>query len=161
LSEFVSPLVYNADVFINCAAAKVERTANDRFVNATAPVIFCDIAARASGCHFIHISSFNVLIPRLVDPYTLSKRRAEAALAGRRVTILRPGLIWSWQPEGNAVGLDKILRLPLPFLPMIYPGNTYRPILVEQFAAFLVTEAERSEPRPLPLSVLGDRPVNF
>lgn len=117
----------NCDAMVNCAAAVKPKNPVDHFLNAEAPLIMASIMKEAGG-HFVHISSLNVIIPELRDPYSLGKRTAEEKLIESDITIIRPGLIWSWDGEGNSALFKKYLKLPLPVHPMLFPGNTYFPL---------------------------------
>jgi len=146
-----------ADVVVNLATALRPATPTELFVNAELPAVLAQTLSDAgSDRRLIHVSTANVALAELNDPYTRTKRRAEAALAGFTVGIVRPGLIWSWRGEGPARILDRYFRAPLPIHPFPYPGNRYRPVLVEDFAAFLAQKIEQKDLTAV--TVLGDTP---
>ena len=101
---------------------------------------------RKLSARLIHVSSLNTLITELKDPYTISKRQAEKALNGHCLTIIRCGLIWSFNGEGNAEMLERYYKIPLPVHPMIYPGNFYRPVMVDDVARIICEVAEEGSP---------------
>lgn len=142
LIELLEPAA-GVDLLINLAAALQPVSDRDRFINVEGPVVMADLLQRrAPGARFFHISSLSVVIDELRDSYTLSKREAERRLAGRRVRIIRPGLIWSFSGGGNAGRVERLLRKSLPLTPVPRPGNLSRPVLMETLADWLVGEAE-------------------
>jgi nucleoside-diphosphate-sugar epimerase len=144
------------DVIVNAAAAKIECSNSDLFINQELPKIIADLpGVRQGGFLFLHISSMNVGISSLTDPYTISKRIAETSLQSCHVTIVRPGLIWSFI-GGDSARAIKVFRKPLPFVPVPRPGNTYRPIMIEDFVEWLC-EAIESGLKAEVVSVIGDR----
>ena len=152
-----------ADVIVNLAAALKPSTSVDLFVTADMPSILARLLLdTGSDKRLIHVSTANVPIAALGDLYTRAKRRAEAALSGMAVQIFRPGLIWSWRGEGPARIVDRYFRTRLPVHPFLYPGNRYRPILVEDFAAFLAQEiAGMSTSAGTATTILGDTPCTL
>jgi nucleoside-diphosphate-sugar epimerase len=151
----------DCDVVINCAAAKRARTALDWFINAEAPGILAShLAKQGEATRLLHLSSLNVVISRLADPYTLGKRASERRLAGYPVMILRPGLIWSLDDAVRIEELERLFALPIPVLPMFCPGNSYRPVLVDDLAELIVELCEQGL-TPETLNVFGDQRVDL
>jgi len=141
------------DRLINCAADKRPRDARAWFVNAELPGI---LAALAGPGRLIHVSTANVDHPDQGDPYTESKRAGERGLAAGGATVLRPGLIWSWSGQGDGALFARYLDLPLPWHPMLSPGNRYRPVLVGDLAE-AIAELALSDRPPEIVRILGDR----
>ena len=151
----------NQDLIINCAAAKIEDDELGKFINSELPATLYNLISNHDQCGLIHLSSYNVLVEKLTDAYTQSKRSAEASLKNGCALILRPGLVWSWKGEGNAATIKKLLSMPSPLLPFPYQGNLYRPILVERLAEYIANLAESMPEIDRPISVLGDEPVTL
>jgi nucleoside-diphosphate-sugar epimerase len=148
------------DVVVNAAAAKTECSNADILINRELPKIIADLPrVRQGDILFLHLSSMNVGISSLKDPYTISKRIAETSLQNCQVTIVRPGLIWSFI-GGDAARAIKVFRKPLPFVPIPRPGNTYRPIMIEDFVEWLC-EAIESGLKAEVVSVIGDREMTM
>lgn len=162
LRRLLAPAL-SADVVVNLAAALKPATAVDLFVTADMPSILAQLLKdNGRDQRLIHVSTANVAIAALGDLYTRAKRRAEAALSGMAVQIFRPGLIWSWRGEGPARIVDRYFRARLPIHPFPHPGNLYRPILVEDFAAFLAREVGSGDtPASVPTTILGDTPCTL
>ena len=107
---------------------------------------------------FFHLSSLNAVLSERRDAYSRSKRQAETLLENSNVTLIRPGIIWSWSSNsgGDAKRLRKYLELPLPFHPIPFPGQLYRPILVEDLVDRMVNLLEEN-PLPGTIDVQGDQ----
>jgi uncharacterized protein YbjT (DUF2867 family) len=147
--------VQSCDVVINAAAAKIVRSDADEFVNRELPALLADLPCVGTGeTRLVHISSMNVSIPALGDPYTLGKREAEKTLRGQPATIVRPGLIWSFS-EGDAERAIRLFRGPLPIIALPWPGNSYRPLMVDSFADWLCDTLELGLQAET-IAVLGD-----
>jgi len=146
--------IQQCDVLINAAAAKSIQSVQDEFINSALPVILAKLPSVSSGhTRFVHISSMNVAITELTDPYTRSKRKAETGLTGLPVTIIRPGLIWSFS-GGDAGQVVRIFQSKLPILPVPWPGNSYRPIMVEDFVSW-ICHAVEDDLKPTIIEILG------
>src|SRR5262249_2430202 len=104
---------------------------------------------------FIHISSINVLVDSLVDPYTASKRAAETMLDLERTLVVRPSLIWSTD-RGPARRLRDFL-LKMPVAVMTYPGNRLRPVRVEDLANAIISLGEVGRKQGV-IDIYGDKP---
>ena len=129
------------DTLIHSAASLRPRTTLENYLNAQFPGelerLFHELCPTGK---FIHISTINVLISDLVDPYTCSKRLAEGTLDPGRVLVLRPSLIWSEPDRGPARRLREFLeKLPISF--MTFPGNRHLPVHVAALAEAIATLA--------------------
>ncbi|MGB0670370.1 MAG: NAD-dependent epimerase/dehydratase family protein [Rhodospirillales bacterium] len=163
LAEHLAPLA-DAQVVINLAAALKPRTAVDTYANQDLPAdALRHLKSANPDLRFIHVSSVNVLFSDLTDPYSRQKRAGEDRLSetGIDCTVIRPGLIWSWNGEGNSALFATYFAKPLPIHPMVRPGNRYRPVVVETFADWLGDRALESWTEPAALTVLGDRTVTL
>lgn len=140
LEKLITP-TFPCDVIVNLAAVKRPFTKFHHFINRDLTNELCNIiSAYGSQAQVIHISSLNVLIPALIDAYTVDKRIAEALIVNKKVRIIRPSLIWSWKPEGDVEILSRYFKINFPRHPFPYPGNTYRPVMVHDVAEFIVNE---------------------
>ena len=78
LRRLLAPAL-NADVVVNLAAALRPANPVDLLVTADMPAILARLLKDAGrGARLIHVSTANVAIAALDDPYTQAKRRAEA-----------------------------------------------------------------------------------
>jgi len=151
------------DVVVHLAAIRNPTNDYEFSVNAKLPALLEKIVARRfPAARFIHISSINTVISERCDAYSVSKRRAENELKDSAAIIVRPGIIWSWKTGqgGDAERLRNYLSLPLPFHPIPFPGQLYRPVIVEDFAdrlAALIAEKDA----PSVINVLGGMPVTI
>jgi dTDP-4-dehydrorhamnose reductase len=136
LHQLLEPL--KLDAIVHTAVCRHPKTDLNEYFNAEFPASFEQCFRHLNNdCIFIHISSINVLMKSLQDRYTKTKRVAEQCLAGSNAIIIRPSLIWSWQGEGDAKRLEKLMSRQF-FAPMLYPGNLHLPVLVEDIAEKIV-----------------------
>ena len=125
------------DIIINCVASLNPITKNDFFINKRLPY---EIQLRIIkfNTKLIHISSTNVLNKKLQDPYTISKIKAEELLIKKNLVILRPSLIIDSTYNVSSSIFNKINKIPIKFYPMIYPGNLYAPININQLSECII-----------------------
>jgi nucleoside-diphosphate-sugar epimerase len=148
------------DTLIHSAASLRPRSEHENYLNAQFPGelerLFHEMHPTGK---FIHISTINVLIDKLVDPYTRSKRLAEKTLDPERVLLLRPSLIWSGSDQGPARRLREFLdRFPIAF--MTFPGNRHLPVHVAALARAIVSLA-LSDRFSGVINIHGDVPVTL
>jgi nucleoside-diphosphate-sugar epimerase len=150
----------SVDQVIHTAASLRPGTALERYLNAELPrALETLFHQRNPDGVFIHISSINVVIERLVDRYTASKRAAETAINLERTLVVRPSLIWSAPDQGPARRLrDFLLKMPVSF--MTYPGNRHRPVRVEDLARTIISLAESGRKNGV-LNIYGDHPCTL
>jgi dTDP-4-dehydrorhamnose reductase len=141
------------DLLVNCAVVKRPRGSADNFINAEVPALLAEIVP------LVHVSTMNVEIGMLHDPYTESKREAERRLRGA-ARIVRPSLIWSWRGDGESALFERYLKVNLPMHAMLQPGNRYRPVAVEELARWLAAWC-LSRPAPSTVRVLGNRELSL
>ena len=151
----------NFTTIVNLAAVRNPRNSYEAAVNTSLPLkLFQALKKVRPDSRFIHMSSINTVLNSRKDSYSVSKRMAETSLRNYPVTIIRPSIIWSWDPMagGDAKRLREYLLRPLPFHPFPFPGQIYRPVLAEPLAARIV--GLLSEPdKPSVINVFGDRKV--
>lgn len=145
------------DALINTAVVRRPKKALDKYVNSELP---CFLEKIFHSIHpdgvFVHVSSMNVLIPSLRDEYTQNKRESERRLRDTNTVIVRPSLIWSWEGKGDARRLEKLVKA-LPF--MLFPGNTYLPVSVQQIAGKIVSLISRKSLRRI-INITGVHPCS-
>ncbi len=137
---YLEKTLVNPDIIINCCANTNPKTNNDIFINENLSKLIQEyILHKGLNSHFFHFSSINVLIESRIDKYTISKINAERRLIKNFTSIIRLPLIINFD-EGKKGDLDifyKYLNLRIfPFYPMIYPGNIYKPIEINNFCNF-------------------------
>jgi len=131
-------------------------------VNAELPALLENaVAQQFPAARFLYIGSINSVLRERRDPYSLSKRQGEAAINNSAAIIIRPAILWSWQSNagGDAHRIRKYLERALPVHPVPFPGQLYRPVLVEMFADRLVRLLEETDPAGI-IDVFGDTPVS-
>ena len=158
---FLENLVSNLKVeaVFHLAAVRNPRNRYEFDVNARLPVLFANALKRNHpNIRFIHLSSLNTVLSQRNDSYSVSKRQAEKSLEDTGAIIIRPGIIWSWQAnaEGDAGRLRNFLERSLPFHPIPFPGQLYKPLLVEKLAPRIVQLIAEQNP-PSIIEALGDR----
>ena len=143
LNKFLEKIT-NSNIIINCAANLNPKTARDFFINRDFPhILQTHIKKKKIKTFLIHISSINVLLRALKDPYTISKKIAEKKLKGTNVIILRLPLLYNEingiiKKEGNLKQIYNYLNLKfLPIYPMVYPGNLYQPLKIRKLLIFI------------------------
>ena len=155
-------IIKDCDFIINCSASKNPKSSFDFFLNTDVPkLIEHHIAAHRLDCHFIHISSINIVFDQLKDNYTKSKRKGESLLDPKVTTIIRPGLIWS---PANDRSIKKIeLYMRNRFLPhiMVKPGNLYNPIDPKSLAKFLINNLTYLKIDPKIINILGNKKISL
>jgi len=150
----------SVDTLIHAAASLRPQSEHENYLNAQFPgeleTMFHELCPTGK---FIHISTINVLIDKLVDPYTRSKRLAEKNLDPERVLLLRPSLIWSGSDRGPALRLREFLdKFPISF--MTFPGNRHLPVRVTALARAIVSLA-LSDSLSGVINIHGDVPVTI
>ena len=132
--------INNVDIIINCCANTKPRNRNDVFINEKLSQIIQNyIIKKKLNIRLFHLSSINVLIKERKDKYTLTKINSENDLNAKYVSIIRLPLIINYNlgKKGDVEIFYKYLNSKfLPFFPMIYPGNIYRPIEIEKICKF-------------------------
>ena len=133
-----------SNIIINCAANMRPKNKRDFFINQDFPKILDKhMKKKKKNFLIIHMSTTNVLIKDIKDPYTISKRIAEKKLANSKTTILRLPLLVDekngyLQNGGNLRFLFNYLNLNiLPVYPMIYPGTKYEPLTLDRLLKFI------------------------
>ena len=133
----------NSDYVINCCASLKPKTISDFFVNSKLPRLLQKVVKRLKNkSQLIHLSTLNTLIKERKDNYSISKKKGEQGLDKKNSIILRLPLIYNNKlnptTSGNLAIFHKYLDIKiLPFYPMIYPGHTYQPILVDDLCKFI------------------------
>jgi nucleoside-diphosphate-sugar epimerase len=151
------------DALVHMAAIRHPANEYELAVNARLPGLLKEVMAQFFPvARFVHISSINTVLSERKDSYSKSKRLAELALEDSGAIIIRPGVIWSWKPDagGDAERMRNYLARPLPFHPIPFPGQSYRPILVEDFADRIVDLLTEKNP-PSVINALGDKSVSI
>ena len=77
--------------------------------------------------------------PSYLFNYTISKRKAEKILNMENLTLIRPNLIFSNHRDSGLKDFYRYIKKKLPFYPMIYPGNIYRPVNVDAISKYIVS----------------------
>jgi dTDP-4-dehydrorhamnose reductase len=136
---FESKLV-NIDAIINCCANTKPKNENDIFINENLSKIIQNyIIEKRLATRLFHLSSINVLIKERKDKYTLSKINSEKNLDTKYTSIIRLPLIINYNlgKKGDIEIFYKYINSKfLPFFPMIYPGNIFRPIEIKKVCKF-------------------------
>jgi nucleoside-diphosphate-sugar epimerase len=151
------PSPASLDLLIHSAASVRPATELDIYLNSQSPRdLQVAFQALNPAGRFIHISTINVLIDALVDPYTASKRVAETTIDLERALVVRPSLIWSSPEQGPARRLREFLvKLPVSF--MAYPGSRHLPVQVEDLAQTIISIGESARKQGV-INVHGDSP---
>jgi len=152
----------NCDYVIHCAASKNPKTSFEKYLNIKVPLIIQEyISQYQLSCHFIHISSLNVVFDALKDNYTNSKRQGEYLLDSKRTSIIRPGLIWSPRNDPKIQKIQAYLNNSyLPHL-MIKPGNLYNPVDPFSLAYFLINNLSSFRDSPQTFNILGNKKLTL
>jgi nucleoside-diphosphate-sugar epimerase len=148
------------DLLIHSAASVRPKTDLDLYLNSELPRGLQGLFQEKNPAgRFIHISSINVLIDALVDPYTASKRVAETKIDLEGALVIRPSLIWSTPERGPAKRLREfLLKFPVAF--MAYPGSKHLPVNVEDLARTVISHGESTRRRCV-VNVHGDKPCTL
>jgi nucleoside-diphosphate-sugar epimerase len=153
----------DVEAVFNLAAVRHPTNKYEYAVNAQLPILLQKALKRVRpSARFIHMSSINVVLQERSDPYSNSKRQAEFSLYDSTTIIIRPSIIWSWQENaGGDVGrLHHYLSRSLPFHPVPFPGQHYRPVAIDNFVSRL-TELLGEKKPPTIINVFGDRPTTI
>lgn len=138
--DYFNSKLNNIDIIINCCANTKPASKNDIFINENLPkFIQSFIIKKKLDVHLYHLSSINVLIKERKDKYTLSKKNSENNLNKEYASIVRLPLIINYNlgKKGDIEIFYKYLNSKfLPFFPMIYPGNIFRPIEIDKICKF-------------------------
>ena len=143
LNKFLDKMT-NSNIIINCAANLNPKTARDFFINQDFPhILQMHIKKKKIKTCLIHISTINVVIRDLKDPYTISKRVAEKKLKDTNVIILRLPFLYNeingiiQEQGGLKIIFNYLNQKFLPIYPMMYPGNLYQPVQVKKILLFI------------------------
>ena len=160
LYDLLNPL--NFDVLVHTAAARFPRSMDELAFNSELPgKLARAISETHPDARLIHISSLNVLIDQLRDSYSQSKRAGEKSLMiDEKISIVRPGLIWSSAGEGDAGRVEKVAALPMPWIPIPHPGPSFRPLDVNDMAVALFEYVIKFGHRRV-VNIFGDTPVTL
>ena len=138
--DYFESKLTNINVIINCCANTKPKNRNDIFINENLSKIIQNyILQKKLNIRLYHLSSINVLIKERKDKYTLTKINSEKNLNAKCTSIVRLPLIINYNlgKKGDIEIFYKYLNLKLlPFFPMIYPGNIFRPIEIEKLCKF-------------------------
>jgi len=138
--DYFDTKLVNVDIVINCCANKKPKNRNDIFINENLSKIIQNyIIKKKLNIHLYHLSSINVLIEERKDKYTLTKINSEKNLNAECTSIIRLPFIFNYNlgKRGDIEIFYKYLNIKfLPFFPMIYPGNIFRPIEIEKLCKF-------------------------
>jgi len=138
--DYFEKKLININVIINCCANTKPKNRNDIFINENLSKIIQNyILKKNLNIHLYHLSSINVLIKERQDKYTLTKINSENNLNTKCTSIVRLPLIINYNlgKKGDIGIFYKYLNTKLlPFFPMIYPGNIFRPIEIEKLCKF-------------------------
>ena len=133
--------ISNQNVIINCAASLRPKTYSDFWINQYLSFYLLKfIKKNKIKCKYIHISTNDVLIKKLNDNYSNSKRFAEKKIKNLNCIILRLPLLYKKNYyENNSVRLilHKYLQFWLPVYPMLYPGALYQPLEIKKISKFV------------------------
>jgi nucleoside-diphosphate-sugar epimerase len=144
------------DLLIHSAASVRPTTELDLYLNSEAPArLQASFQEKNPAGRFIHVSTINVLIDALFDPYTASKRAAEPTIDLERALLVRPSLIWSAPDRGPARRLREFLvKLPVAF--MAFPGSRHLPVQVEDLARTIISLGESTRTQGV-INIHGDK----
>jgi nucleoside-diphosphate-sugar epimerase len=154
------PGLESLDLLIHAAASVRPKTELDLYLNSELPrELQFHFHEKNPASLFVHISTINVLIDALVDPYTASKRVAETTIDLERALVVRPSLIWSTPDRGPARRLREFLvKMPVAF--MAFPGSKHLPVRVEDLARTIISLGEAGRTQGV-INVHGDRPYTL
>ena len=129
----------NFDYVVNCAASLNPKSDFEKKLNVLLPKKIQEtLKNNKKKTKLIQISSMNVINDNLRDNYTNSKRKAEKILTMENLIIIRPNLIISNDTETAQKNFNRYIEKRLPFYPMIYPGNIYRPVDINKISKYIV-----------------------
>lgn len=138
--KYFNSKLIDIDIIINSCANIKPTNKNDFFINENLSKLIQNyIINNKLKTHLYHISSINVLIRERKDKYTLSKINSEKNVNTKHTSIVRLPLIINYNlgKKGDIEIFYKYLNSKfLPFFPMIYPGNIFRPIEIENICKF-------------------------
>lgn len=120
-------------------------------------------AQQAGARRFIHISALGAR-PDAPSRYHASKARGEALVraSGLEWTILRPSLVFGEGDSFFGGVLRDLVRLPLPFVPLIGSGAyPFRPIWAGDVAAVLVQSLAKEKTVGKAYEVVGPREYSY
>ncbi len=147
--KYFDKKLINCQVIVNCCANLNPKNHNDIFINEKLSKIIQDyILKKGLKIHLLHLSTINVFINERKDKYTSSKINSEKSLNHKCTSIVRLPLITNYGPgkKGDTEIFYKYLEFKLlPFFPMIYPGNIYRPLEIEKICIFINNLIESNE----------------
>ena len=140
--DYFEEVLIDPDLIFNFCANANPKNKNDIFINENlSKLIQKYIIMKKLKTHFFHISTINVFIKERLDNYTISKKNAESNLTNSFTSIIRLPLIINFSngKKGDLEIFYKYINLKLiPFYPMIYPGNIYRPIEISNLCSFFL-----------------------
>ena len=151
-SNFEKVLI-KPDFIFNFCGNTNPKNKNDIFINENlSSLIEKYIYKKRLKTQFFHISTINVLIKERLDNYTISKKNAENNLKDRFTSIIRLPLIINFDDgkKGDLEIFYKYINSKLiPFYPMIYPGNIYRPIEIKNLCNFFLKMIENGNKKQI------------
>lgn len=161
INSFLNDLkINNFDYVINCAASLNPKNNFENELNTFLPKnIQNTLKNNNKKTKLIHISTMNVLIDKLTDNYTNSKRKAEEILNIENLILIRPNLIISNSLEIMLRDFTQYIKKKLPFYPMIYPGNIYRPVDVNEISKYIVSLVINNVSNKETFNILGKSEV--
>ena len=138
IQEFTTNIKKNKyDIIINCAASINPKNQYDDFINSDIPQLIAK-SINKNNIIFIHLSTINVIFRFLNDRYTLTKRLGEKNLDKSKATVIRPNLIWSHDLGFSNKTVNRYINYNIPFYPMLYPGNTYKPVEINSLSKLII-----------------------
>jgi nucleoside-diphosphate-sugar epimerase len=136
------PSPESLDLLIHGAASVRPATELDLYLNSQLPrALQAYFHEKNPAGRFTHISTINVLIDALIDPYSASKRLAETTIDLERAVIVRPSLIWS-SPEGGPARRLRAFLVKFPIAFMAFPGSRHLPVHVDDLARTIISLGE-------------------
>lgn len=159
IQKFLEKISNNSyDIIINAAAALQPKSKYEIFINENLPNLISK-SIIDKKIKFIHISSINVIYKFLNDQYSISKKNAENNIVNNNVTIIRPSLIISKNYNVSNKIFENYIKIHLPFYPFIFPGNTYRPVILYNLIDFIILEIENNIHRTI--NIYGSETLNL
>lgn len=162
--DYFEKVLIKPDFIFNFCANANPKNKNDIFINENlSSLIEKYINKKKLNTQFFHISTINVLIKERLDKYTISKKNAEINLTDKFTSIIRLPLIINFDDgkKGDLGIFYKYINLKaLPFYPMIYPGNIYRPIEIRNLCNFLLKIIENRDKKQI-YNLMGRKQFNI
>jgi len=152
------------DLVINFCANSNPKSKNDFFINENlSKTIQKYVSFKKINTHLFHVSTINVLINKRLEKYTISKKNAEKNLENSHTSIIRLPMIVNYH-EGKKGDLEIFYKYVnfkfTPFYPMIYPGNIYRPIEINNLCSFFL-EVIKSNDKKQIYNLMGKKEMSL